>query len=222
VTQEVLSGVSDAAAYYQGIEEYFVARRGDPLFLSNADWTLIRKWRVAGVPLRIVLRGIHDALDGHAHSWGRKRKVGSLAYCAAEVEAARERWHRALALGLEGTSAAEALRGFAESLEKAPLGPRGRACALGAAPLLEDWAAQGEDVRALEPRLQALEAKLVQALRDDLGVEKSAALEAEIEADLAPYRARMPEKVLAQVRTGSLSRRVLESCALPRLSLFHL
>jgi hypothetical protein len=217
-----MSGVSDAAAYYQGIEEYFVARRGDPLFLSNADWTLIRKWRAAGVPLRIVLRGIHDALDGHAHSWGRKRKVGSLAYCATEVEAARERWHRALALGSEGTSAAEALRGFADSLEKAPLGPRGRACALEAAPLLEDWAAHGEDVRVLEPRLQALEAKLVQALRGDLGDEKSAALDAEIEADLVPYRARMPDKVLAQVRAGSLSRRVLECCALPRLSLFHL
>ena len=89
------------AAYYQTIEETFVSRRGDPLFLSNADWTLIHKWRQAGIPLRIVLRGIADALDGHAHSWGRARKVGSLAYCAAEVDAARERWERALAAGGE-------------------------------------------------------------------------------------------------------------------------
>ena len=77
----------EEAAYYQSIEEFFVSRRGDPLFLSNADWLLIRKWRRAGLPLRIVMRGITDALDGHAHSWGRKRKVGSLAYCAAEVDA---------------------------------------------------------------------------------------------------------------------------------------
>ena len=95
----------EEAAYYQSIEEFFVSRRGDPLFLSNADWLLIRKWRRAGVPLRIVMRGIGDALDGHAHSWGRKRKVGSLAYCAAEVDAARERWQRALSFDDELLSA---------------------------------------------------------------------------------------------------------------------
>ena len=37
-----------------------MSRRGDPLMLSNADWTLIHKWRLAGMPLRIVLRGIAD------------------------------------------------------------------------------------------------------------------------------------------------------------------
>ena len=89
----------EEAAYYQSVEEFFVSRRGDPLFLSNADWLLIRKWRSAGIPLRIVLRGIADALDSHAHSWGRDRKVGSLAYCAAEVDAASERWQRALSMG---------------------------------------------------------------------------------------------------------------------------
>ena len=89
------------AEYFQTVEEFFVSRRGDPLFLSNADWLLIRKWRRAGVPLRVVLRGIVDALDGHAHSFSRDRKVRSLAYCAAEVDVAAERWRRALALGRE-------------------------------------------------------------------------------------------------------------------------
>lgn len=78
------------AAYYQDVEEFFVSRRGDPLFLSNPDWLLVRKWRIAGLPLRVVLRGIADALDSHAHSWSRERKVGSLAYCAAEVDAAAQ------------------------------------------------------------------------------------------------------------------------------------
>ena len=210
------------AAYFQAVEEYFVERRGDPLFLSNADWTIIRKWRLAGVPLRIVLRGIRDALDGHAHSWGRKRKVGSLAYCAAEVEAARERWHRALALGTDGPRAGDALRGFADALERAPLGPRAAAVAARALPDLQAWANQGDDVPLLEPRLVSLETQLVKAIGDDLGPDALQALTAAIEADLAPYRERMPLKVLAQVRAGSLARRVLESCALPRLSLFHL
>ena len=126
-----LAAVDPEAAYYQAVEEYFVSRRGDPLFLSNADWNLVRKWRLAGLPLRVVLRGIRDALDAHAHGWSRDRKVGSLSYCAREVDAARERWERALALGREeGTDAASALRGFAADLDRATgLGPRGRALA---------------------------------------------------------------------------------------------
>ena len=118
------------ATYYQAIEEFFVARRGDPLFLSNADWVLIRKWRAAGIPLRVVLRGIADALDGHAHSWSRKAKVGSLRYCAAEVDAACERWRRALQLGREaGEDLATVLRGLAATIERARGGPRTRAVA---------------------------------------------------------------------------------------------
>src|SRR5207247_1125333 len=128
----MMTAADPEAAYYQAIEEYFVSRRGDPLFLSSADWHLIRKWRQAGIPLRVVLRGIRDALDGHAHSWGRERKVGSLAYCEQEVEVARERWGRSLALGQEpGLDAAGALRGFARHLERAQgLGPRGREAAV--------------------------------------------------------------------------------------------
>ena len=109
------------AAYYQAVEEYFVSRRGDPLFLSNAEWNLVRRWRLAGLPLRVVLRGIRDALDAHAHGWSRERKVTSLSYCAREVDAARERWERALALGRdERLDAAGALRGFATGLGGMP------------------------------------------------------------------------------------------------------
>src|SRR5512135_2256047 len=110
----LMNGPDPDAAYYQAVEEYFVSRRGDPLFLSNADWNLVRRWRRAGLPLRVVLRGIRDALDAHALGWNRDRKVGSLAYCAREVDAARERWQRALALGREeGLDVAAALRAFA-------------------------------------------------------------------------------------------------------------
>ena len=56
------SGLDPEAAYYQAVEEYFVSRRGEPLILSNADWHQVRKWRTAGLPLRVVLRGIRGEL----------------------------------------------------------------------------------------------------------------------------------------------------------------
>jgi hypothetical protein len=215
--------VDPEAAYYQAVEEYFVSRRGDPLFLSNADWGLVRKWRAAGTPLRVVLRGIRDALDAHAHGWSRGRKVASLAYCAREVEAARERWERAVALGPEGgLDAATALRGFAHDLERASgLGPRGAEAARAIARQLRERA-EGGRLEELTAWLSALEKELLEALRVDAGAERAAAIEAEVESGLQAYRERMPARVLEQIRRESIVRRSLEAHGLPRLSLFHL
>ena len=211
------------ADYYQTVEEYFVSRRGDPLFLSNAEWNLVRKWRLAGLPLRIVLRGIRDALDAHAHGWSRERKVKSLAYCAAEVEVAGERWQRALALGREPRQdVGEALRGFAHDLRRArDLGPRGRELALGIARELDERAEAGS-LDAVTAWLAEREARLIAAIAEDAGRERIAALEAEVDAGLERWRRRMPARVVEALRRESLARRVLEAHALPRLSLFHL
>jgi hypothetical protein len=212
------------AAYYQAIEEFFVSRRGDPLFLSNADWLLIRKWRRARVPLRIVLRGIANALDAHQLSWSRRQKVGSLAYCGAEVEAARERWQRALALGeQEGLDVGRVLRGFAEALEGArALGARAGPEARRISEDLRRRSGRPEAAASVESWLVQQEKALVEAVRSDLGSAGVAAVEQAADAGLVSYRDRMPAKVLAQIREESVTRRLLERHALPRLSLFHL
>jgi hypothetical protein len=211
------------AAYYQAVEEYFVSRRGDPLFLSNADWHLIRKWRAAGLPLRVVLRGIRDALDAHAHGWSRDRPVRSLGYCTHEVEAARERWERALALGKEdGGDAIAALEGFADDLERAVgLGRHSAAAAARIARELRQRA-EGGGLAELSAWLGEREAELLEALGADEGAEGLAAIEAEVDRSLEPYRERMPARVLDQLRRESMARRRLETHGLPRLSLFHL
>lgn len=223
-TPAVAAVTDPEAEYYQAVEEFFVSRRGDPLFLSNADWLLIRKWRVAGLPLRVVLRGIADALDAHAHSWSRERKVGSLAYCASEVEAAADRWQRALAFdGEEGVGAASCLLRFAEALEAAPALGGARPLALELATSLRQRAEDGEErIGGLEPWLKEREAALLAVLRQQAGAEAVARLEAAVESDLAPYASRMPPRVLDQVRADAFARRLLESFGLPRLSLFHL
>ena len=219
----VVTSRDPEAEYYQSVEEYFVSRRGDPLMLSNADWTLVRKWRLAGVPLRVVLRGIRDALDAHALGWSRARKVGSLSYCAQEVDAARERWERALGAGSDVVSEAKtALAGFADALERASgLGQRSRALADEIARELRACG-PGEGLARLTALLSRSEAQLVAAIREEEASEERSAREAEVDATLAPWRARMPARVLEQLRQESLARRTLEAHALPRLSLFHL
>lgn len=216
------AAVEQEATYYQAIEEFFVSHRGDPLFLSNADWLLIREWRVAGIPLRVALRGIADALDAHAHSWSRDRKVGSLRYCAAEVEAARERWERALAGGDEEIDAGSALDRLESALAAATgLGQASRATLdeilkelregrSGATRRAADW----------ESWLRGSERTLIEALRGEEGAGAVARLESEIDAELSPYRQRMPARVARQIREDAVARRLLEAHGLPRLSLF--
>ncbi len=211
------------AEYYQAVEEYFVSRRGDPLFLSNVEWNLVRSWRLAGLPLRIVLRGIRDALDTHAHGWSRDRKVKSLAYCKVAVETAGERWQRALALrGDEGQDALAALRGFASALEEArELGPRGTELASVIARELQERVEAGS-LDEVTGWLYEREGRLIGAIGEDLGAERLRAIEAEVDAGLERWRARMPAKVVETLRRESLARRLLEAHGLPRLSLFHL
>ncbi len=221
-----MSGVTSRdpeAEYYQSVEEYFVSRRGDPLLLSNADWTLVRKWRLAGVPLRVVLRGIKDALDAHALGWSRERKVGSLQYCAREVDAARERWARALSgEGGLGPRARAALVGFADDLARAEgLGSQARAVADAIASELRSREA-ADSLARLTELLAASEARLLAAITSEEPAAARAKREAEVDAALEPWRARMPARVLAQLRQESLARRTLEAHGLPRLSLFHL
>jgi hypothetical protein len=207
------------AAYYQAVEEFFVSRRGDPLFLSNADWLLVRRWRKAGTPLRVVLRGIGDALDGHARSWGRRRKVGSLAYCAAEVDAARERWQRALAAGDAGDGGSP-LTVLAEALAAGHPPEALRPAVAEVGTRLREWARDGAAPREVEPVLAKAEAALLRGLREAAGADRLAALEAEADAELAPYASRMPAAVLQQIRRDSVARRVLALFGLPRLSVF--
>jgi hypothetical protein len=211
--------VESEAAYYQSIEEFFVSRRGDPLLLSNADWLLIRKWRRAGIPLRVVLRGIGDALEAHGRSWGRKERVGSLHYCAAEVDSAQERWVHALAEGGEAKGAAGRLEGLEGALRASrALGPGAEAIVAKILALLPDL--RQRPVPDLEAELGALERGLLDAIRRESDPRALERVEREVDTDLAPYRARMPPKVAAQIRDDALARTLLGAHGLPRLTLF--
>ncbi len=209
------------AAYFQGVEEFFVSRRGDPLMLSNADWLLVRRWRAEGTPLRIVLRGIADALDSHAHSWSRSRKVGSLRYCVAEVDRARERWERALSLGSQTEcDLGRSLQALASTLAAARLGPTSGVVAARLAGEIRALAAPSPRPRDVEPKLQAAEAELLDAILDETpDVDRD--VRTQVDAALAAYRSRLPAKVFDSLREQSRRRELLARHGLPRLSLFE-
>lgn len=217
------AGADADARYFQEVERFFVERRGDPLMLSNADWFLVWKWRRAGLPLRVVLRGIADALESHALSWSRDRKVGSLSYCRSEVERAARRWREDLAPepGPARAAAGERLARLATALESAGLagapGERLRELALE----LRARAPRARRGPALDRWLADREQELVQALLESRSPLERETLEAAAGAGLSGVRSRLPERVLAQVEAEARARLVLGSCGLPRLSLLE-
>jgi hypothetical protein len=72
--------------YFTEVEEEFVRRRGKPLLISPLDWALIESWKIAGIPLHVVLRAINVAFDAYDSRPRKYRKVNSVFYCQQEVE----------------------------------------------------------------------------------------------------------------------------------------
>ncbi|MBX7187770.1 MAG: hypothetical protein K1Y01_21690 [Vicinamibacteria bacterium] len=209
-------------AYFRDIERAFVERRGDPLFISNADWVFLAKLWKKGVPKRVVLRGLTDAFDAHAHSFARKQKIRSLKFCEAEIVAAVDRYRRALQA--EGPSR-RGLGGALEALEARvgvlPVQPEmADAVAEARSGLLEIARAMGED-KSITPdqALAAIEDRLVAAASRALGPSALGEIETSSREATAAYRAKMPASVYETLIGESVRRKILQRFGLPRLLL---
>jgi len=200
--------------------------RGTGLFLvSPLDWALIESWKIAGVPLEAVLRGIDVAFE----KW-RKRKiktqmVNSLAYCTQAVMAEAQ----AMAGSAPRPAKKETAPPFAIEELRAYLSGNADAVRTAfpeIAVALDRLAAEVEahfaDLEQLEQRLTVLEEKMIASARGAQSEEELLEARRELERELRPYRGKMTAEQLAMLEKQWLERRVLENKGLPRLSLFYL
>ena len=214
--------VEPEVAYFRDIERAFVEKRGDPLFISNADWVFLARLYKKGVPKRVVLRGLTDAFDAHAHSFSRKQKIRSLKFCEDQIKAAVDRYRRALLSegpsrrGLGGAIEALAERVGAASAppELAAAVSEARRC------LLETAKAVAEDKDSDADRAVAgIEDILVQAASKTLGAAVLLDLETGSRDATAAYKSRMPPKIYETLIHESVRRKILQRFGLPRLLL---
>ena len=75
--------------YAEAVWEEFLLRSGQPATrsISPVEWYTLAGWMNAGIPLRVVLRGLEDT--------GRPGRA--LTYYRASVAQAAENWRKALA-----------------------------------------------------------------------------------------------------------------------------
>ena len=216
--------------YFTEVEEHFQRARGTGLFLlSPVDWALIETWKDSGVPLEAVLRGIDEAFEKWRSRKSKFRQINSLAYCTQAVLEQAQRM-----AGLDtGSKRNESSPPFESGELEAFL--RRRAAELRAkqdeafaniANTLEALAEEAQthlaDLEELERKLTALEEKMIAILRSRQSEEEALAARREMDAELRPYRSKMPAAQLAMLEQQYLERRLLEKAGLPRLSLFYL
>lgn len=214
----------DEEAYATRIEDAFIAERGTPFLLSPKDWTLIRGWLEAGIPVDTVVRAIQETFE-RRRARGQAGKIGSISYCAGAVE---ERWEleRRALVGQGETTRHAAPEGVAPRLDRlaaalttcAAATPRAaKAIARTLEKLGELDPTKGFD--QLEDELAALEAALVKKLARALDAPEAAALAARVEEALGETPGVTAEG-RERIRRALQAREVRRSFALPALTLF--
>ncbi len=197
--------VPDEEAYATSVEEAFIAERGTPFLLSPKDWSLIRGWREAGIPVDTVIRAVRETFEKR-RARGQAGKISSIAYCANAVEELWEMERRGLvgksaeppALGANAPAREESLALLAERLRAASeriatgegaeeflgrvsgAGATGRG---GAVPPAATDSSAFEEIRKLRKPLLAAASK-IEALARDLSFEESEEKLSAIEASL--------------------------------------
>ncbi len=236
--------------YFTEIEEHYQKRRGTGLLLSTLDWALIETWKDAGVPLEAALSGIEATFDKYDRRPSKTRKINSLAYCAQEVLAAAEDMKEAAiganrsdtyaAAGMSAAEVAAYFRRNAEGLARvespAQVKPVTLECARALAEmadaLMEAEVMRGEtlghalpapfSLENMELHLTVLEEKLLAALTVAGSEADLAALYAEADRAIGPYRSKMPGFQIEQLKKQFVHKRLFEKAKIPRLSLFYM
>jgi hypothetical protein len=209
-------------AYFRDIERAFVERRGDPLFISNADWVFLAKLRKKAIPKRVVLRGMTDAFDAHAHSFARKQKIRSLKFCEDQITAAVERYRRAQRTeGPSGRGIGDAIRGLEARIAALPRSPGLDAAIVETRRGLLDIATKIDLDRKYDATaaLATVEDQILDAAIRVLGAEESRAIEQGARESTAAYQGRMPPAVYETLIGESVRRKALQRFGLPRLLL---
>jgi hypothetical protein len=207
-------GEDDDHAYFQAIEETFVALRGAPLLLSPADWQVSRRWHRDGIPLDLIRGALREVFERRKER-GAKGKISSLRYCAPAVEAA---WEERRELSTPGERAEAPAFDLAARLHtlagRLPAAFPGRDLLAGRVETL------GGDPETVEEALAGLDREMLAAATAALGAPDREAIAAAVEKTLTGLRGRLPAAELERSRERLAHQILRQRLGLPVLSLF--
>jgi hypothetical protein len=97
-----MSLLPEDAGYFEQLQAFFLAFRGDGVALSPLDCELLHEWHERGVPYEVVCRGIRRAAEGLVYGETLTARLRSLRACRGCVEREFKRY-QGLAAGTPRT-----------------------------------------------------------------------------------------------------------------------
>lgn len=235
-------GSIDVGRYCREIETHLCRKNdGHLIRIVGPSFELVSGWAAQGIPLRVVFEGIDRFFERYYRKGPRRRPV-HIAFCEDDVQSAFDAWRRATGVvaafadpadssAVPASNTTRPRQGLAAHLERTIAALTARRA--GAPPALDaaleravrevdllraQGAARGEArVRVLE-RLRALEEELLAGARRTVSSDQLAALTAEAEQALSPFRARMPEERWETARASALDRALRSALKLPAIA----
>jgi hypothetical protein len=227
----------DAVEYCREIETYLCRKNeGHLIRIVGPVFEQVCGWAAQGVPLKVAFRGIDQYCERY-YAKGPRRRPVRVEFCEADILDLFDAWRRAVGVtGAAGESAAAeeaaprkpALASHIERVVARLTTVRDRGGISGAlaswidaavreldALVAEARTARGESRARLIERLGVLDRELLTACLEQLDAARAADLGREADAELAPFRARMPPYALETARRAALHRLVRESLGVP-------
>jgi hypothetical protein len=234
---QATSSQDDAEAYaeYCRAVEAYLCRKNDGhlIRIVGPSFEKVCGWAAKGVPLKVACRGIDRHFERY-YAKGPRRRPVRIDFCEADVLDVFDEWRRAVGVASgAGGDRTERHASLPSHLERviarlAALRSPGDASfdALLDSAVRELDAAcrvaktvRGAARAALLARLAELDAQLMTAARDRLTPEARAQLRRDAEAELAPFRPRMPQAAYEQSLAACMDRLLREQGRLPILTL---
>lgn len=210
--------------YLTDVEEAFIRRRGQSLFLSPKDWALIESWEKRSIPLHVVIRAVEDVFD----KLGEGKKISTIAYCSNAVEEQFAAWSAGQVGASSGTadvsySKEEIENHIRESVAKLNNinRPEIKPAIESAVYRLSEISVNG-DYESLDRTLGDIEQYLEVAMLTNWKRDEFEQIEQQAHKALEPYKAEMASDAYDNTASLMLIKGLRDAAGIPRLGLFYI
>ena len=229
----------EPSEYCRQIEAYLCRKNeGHLIRIVGPAFEQVCGWATIGVPLKVAFRGIDQYCDRY-YAKGPRRRPVRIEFCEADILDLFDAWRRSIGVPrIEDGTAAEEPSSRKPALGKHIERAIARLTSLRAGGarsaifnervdglvrrldqlLAEGRAARGDARSAIVDALRALDDELLDAARIEANEELLATLARDAEAELAPFKARMPKDELARARAAASERLLRDAFGLPHLA----
>jgi hypothetical protein len=223
--------------YFQVIESHFLQKRGNPMLLSPKEWSLIREWYEAEIPMEVVIRGIDRAFENKKDE---ADAITSLRYCRRLVKSEHKRYLKSVEGAAAPTTNAESknvaeflqhlVAGLSESSNIATQnGNSSLAQLLGEnsakiqLQILEPFLAKHlNDLQRVEEQLTTIEKEIEQVLLPTISEKQMEHLKEDAMRELKTFENKLDLAVYQEMLRRTLIKSIRKLYNIPRLSLFYM